>query len=337
MQNVQRQRAKACKSDRNGAFVNQAITPARPAAPKDVNDVNDVTDVKEKSDVVAVISQLYVHPVKSCAGVAVQEALLTETGLEFDRAWMIVDADGNFLSQRELPRMVLIQPQMKHFEMVLRAPGMLALHIALNEAEAPCRVRVWNDELPAYDMGAIAAQWFTDFLGVKARMVRFDPEQKRVCSLAWTGGVEALNQFSDGFPTLVISQASLDQFNEKMQARGNDAVVMARFRPNIVLGNVAGEMPLAPHDEDRVEQLDIATADGLIQLKPVKPCPRCPMPNVDLATGTTSHEVGDLLQSYRQDPRVDGAATFGMNAIVVQGVDQMLRVGQTVRANYLFE
>ena len=97
-------------------------------------------------DVSAVISGLYVYPIKSCAGVAVKDAILTETGLEFDRAWMVVDEKGDFLTQRELPRMALIEPQLKHYEMVLRAPGMLALHIKLDEVEAPVRVRVWDDE-----------------------------------------------------------------------------------------------------------------------------------------------------------------------------------------------
>jgi len=288
------------------------------------------------SDLSAVISRLYVYPVKSCAGVQVQEALLTETGLEFDRAWMVVDAQGEFLTQRELPRMALIHPQLKHDEMVLRAPGMLALHIALDQVEAPVRVRLWKDEVAAYDMGAIAAQWFSDFLGIPARLVRFDPEHKRICSLQWTGGIEALNQFSDGYSVLVISEASLDQFNEKLATKGHAAVGMERFRPNIVLGNPADGLELAPHDEDRLDLLQIATEQGAVQLMPVKPCPRCPIPNVDPATALSSPEVGDMLQSYRQDARVKGAVTFGMNAIVLQGVDHLLKVGQAVGANFRF-
>jgi len=288
------------------------------------------------SDLSAVISRLYVYPVKSCAGVQMQEALLTETGLEFDRAWMVVDAQGEFLTQRELPRMALIQPQLKHDEMVLRAPGMLALHIALDQVEAPVRVRLWKDEVAAYDMGPIAAQWFSDFLGIPARLVRFDPEHKRICSLQWTGGIEALNQFSDGYSVLVISEASLDQFNGKLAAKGHAAVGMERFRPNIVLGNPADGLELAPHDEDRLDLLQIATEQGAVQLKPVKPCPRCPIPNVDPATALSSPEVGDMLQSYRQDARVKGAVTFGMNAIVLQGVDHLLKVGQAVGANFRF-
>ena len=289
------------------------------------------------ADLAAIISRLYVYPVKSCAGVEVQQSLLTETGLEFDRAWIIVDGSGDFLTQRELPRMALIKPQLKHFEMVLRAPGMLALHIALDQVEAAVRVRLWNDEVAAYDMGSIAAQWFTDFLGTTARLVRFDPEHKRISSLQWTGGIEALNQFNDGYSLLVITEASLDQFNEKLLAQGDAAVGMERFRPNIVLGNSMQAAELLPHDEDRLELLQIATEQGAARLKPVKPCPRCPIPNIDPATALSSTEVGDLLQSYRQDARVNGAVTFGMNAIVLSGIDHLLKVGQRVDANYRFE
>lgn len=289
------------------------------------------------ADLAAVISRLYVYPVKSCAGVQVQQSLLLETGLEFDRAWMVVDGQGNFLTQRELPRMALIKPQLKHFEMVLRAPGMLALHIALDQVEAPARVRVWNDDVAAYDMGPIAAQWFSDFLGRQVRLVRFDPEHKRISSRQWTGDIESPNQFSDGFSLLVLSEASLDQFNEKLQARGHAAVGMERFRPNIVLGNAAGGDKMLPHDEDRLGLLQVATPQGEVQLKPVKPCPRCPIPNIDPASADSSPEVCDLLQAYRRDARVNGAMTFGMNAIVLAGVEHLLKVGQPVVAHYQFE
>ena len=313
---------------------------------------NSMTDLPEAdtalfaampADLRGVISQLLVYPVKSCAGVPVQEAILTETGLEFDRAWMVVDERGEFLTQRELPRMALIQPQLKYHDMILRAPGMLALHVKLDEVEEPTRVRVWDDEVAAYDMGKVAAQWFTDFLGTTARLVRFDPDHKRISDLQWTAGVEALNQFNDGFALLVISEASLAQFNEKRVAGGAAAVGMDRFRPNIVLGDEAGAadaaqgFAIAPHDEDRIDLLHIATGEGVVQLKPVKPCPRCPIPNIDPATGASSPEVGDLLQTYRQDARVNGAVTFGMNAIVLSGVDRLLKVGQSVKANYRFE
>jgi uncharacterized protein len=289
-------------------------------------------------DLTAQISQLWVYPVKSCAGVQVQEALLTETGLEFDRAWMVVDAQGQFLTQRELPHMALVRPQLKHFEMVLRAPGMLALHIALDRVEAPVRVRVWDDEVAAYDMGAIAAQWFSDFLGVPARLVRFAPEHQRLSSREWTGVVDALNQFTDSYPLMAISEASLANLNDKLLAGGAAAVSVARFRPNIVLGDSAMSVEaMSPHDEDRLDELQVATPQGLVRLKPVKPCSRCPMVNIDPLTAASNTAVSDLLQGYRQDARLQGALTFGMNLITLQGTEHLLKVGQVVKANYRFD
>ena len=296
-------------------------------------------------DVSASIARLFVYPVKSCAGVELNEAVLTENGLDLDRAWMVVDADGVFVSQREQARLALVKPQLKMEELVLRAPGMLALHVRIDAVEQPATVQVWDDTVPAFDMGNIAAQWFTDFLSLteaglpgsnakQYRMVRFDPDHRRLSSMQWTQGVEVPNQFSDGFPLLVISTASLDGLNGKLAAAGHAAVGIERFRPNIVLAG------LDAHDEDRLQTLHIALEagePGEVILKPVKPCPRCPIPNIDPATAKSSPEVGDMLQSYRQDARVEGRVTFGMNAITVAGFDAVLRVGQAVKANFKFD
>ena len=291
-------------------------------------------------DLSATIARLIVYPVKSCAGVDVPEALLIETGLEFDRAWMVVDEAGQFVSQRELPRMALIRPLMKHTEMVLRAPGMLALHIAYDRVEAPVQATVWKDTVAAFDMGDVAAQWFSDFLNAerpagkpaqKLRLVRFDPEHKRLSSRQWTGDVEAEVQFADGFALLVAGEGSVSELNERLAAGGHAAVGIERFRPNIVLAG------LESHDEDRVDMLHVHTGEGVAQLQPVKPCTRCPIPDIEPATATSSPEVGDTLRTYRADPRVDGAITFGMNLIVREGVEQLLKVGQTVGAYYRFE
>ena len=276
------------------------------------------------------IARLFVYPVKSCAGVEITESVLEPTGLDLDRAWMVVDEHGRFVTQRELPRMALVRPQLKLHEVVLRAPGMLALHLAIEAVEEPVRVRVWDDEVAAYDMGAVAAQWFSDFLGRPLRLVRFDPEQKRLSSLRWTGGVEAPNQFSDGFPLLVLGEASLAALNERLAKQGHAPVGIERFRPNLVLAG--GEA----HDEDRIEQLRIEAEGGPVVLKLVKPCPRCPIPDIDPATAETSTAVSDALQTYRADPRLDGAITFGMNAIVLEGEGRVLRVGQPVRGEWQF-
>lgn len=276
------------------------------------------------------VARLFVYPVKSCAGVELRDVVLTEAGVDLDRAWMVVDAEGEFVSQRELPRMALIRPQLKTFEIILRAPGMLALHLAIDAVEQPTRARVWDDEVPAYDMGDVAAQWFSDFLGRPLRLVRFDPEHRRLSSPRWTGGVEALNQFSDGFPLLVLGEASLDELNRRLLAAGEAEVGIERFRPNLVLSGIEA------HDEDHLDELRIETPQGQARLRLVKPCPRCSIPNIDPATAIARPAVSDALQVYRQDPRVDGAVSFGMNAIVVQGDGFALAVGQAVDADYRF-
>ncbi|MBS0413593.1 MAG: MOSC N-terminal beta barrel domain-containing protein [Proteobacteria bacterium] len=283
-------------------------------------------------DVRARVARLFVYPVKSCAGVELGEALLAETGLDLDRAWMVVDGEGQFLTQREWPRMALVRPQIRLSEVVLRAPGMLALHLGIDEVERPLRVRVWSDELDAWDMGDIAGQWFSDFLGRPGlRLARFDPQVRRLSNLKWTGGIEVVNQFVDGYPFLVTSEASLAELNRRLQAAGHAPVGIERLRPNLVLAGIE------PHDEDRLAQLRIATADGPVVLKPVKPCARCPIPNIDPQTAQSSPEVLATLSQYRADARVDGALTFGMNAIILDGVERTLRVGDVVEGDWLFD
>jgi uncharacterized protein YcbX len=270
---------------------------------------------------------LNLYPVKSCGGVSVSESLLIETGLEFDRAWMVVDAQGEFVTQRELPRMALVQPTLKHTEVVLRAPGMLALHLAIDAVEAPVRVTVWNDEVAAYDMGDLAAQWFSDFLGQPLRLVRFDPDQKRLSSKQWSGDIDAENAFADAFPLLVISEASLTELNQRLK----EPVTMARFRPNLVLSG------LEAHGEDHLDEIRFETPEGPVRLKLVKPCARCTIPSVNPLTGEQGTEPGDTLSSYRADARLDGAITFGMNAVIVEGIECGLRVGLTGSASYKFD
>lgn len=277
------------------------------------------------------IAGLYVHPVKSCARIAVDETLITETGLEWDRQWMVVDRDGEFVSQRELPRMALVKPTLRANDLVLRAPGMLALHLALDAAEGEARVRVWNDPVQARDMGDLAAQWFSDFLGRQVRLARFDPEEQRLCDPRWTGGARALTGFADAFSLLVVSSASMDELNRRLLARGGTAVESSRFRPNLVLDG------LEAHGEDWLDRIELDGADGPVALRLVKPCSRCSIPDVDPARGEIDHAVGAELAAYRADARMNGQITFGMNAIVEQGVECMLRVGSRGRATIRFD
>lgn len=290
------------------------------------------------SDLNGTLDAIWVYPIKSCAGLSLREAELTDTGLAYDRAWMVVDSQGEFVSQRELPRMALIQPSFKLGQLVLRAPGMLSLHLALDAAEGPARVRVWDDEVDAFDMGDTAAQWFSDFLGADApahlkalRLIRFDPEARRRCDPRWTGDDAGFAQFADGFSLLVASQASLDELNARLGAAGQAPVDMRRFRPNLVIGGWGA------HDEDRCGPVVIGEGESSAEIVPVKPCSRCPIPDIDPDTATPGHAVGDALRTYRQDARVGGAITFGMNAIVRRGDGVVLRVGQPVRADLRFD
>jgi uncharacterized protein YcbX len=282
------------------------------------------------ADAAVRIAELHVHPIKSCGGIAVDDVLLIETGFEFDRAWMVVDARGHFVTQRDVARMALIQPTLKSDVMTLRAPGMLALQVSLNEVHDAVRVTVWNDEVAAFDMGAVAAQWFSDFLGQPLRLVRFDPDHKRLASARWCAPVAAEVAFADAFPLLVTSQASLGELNRRLAEGGAAPVTMQRFRPNLVLDG------LAAHDEDHIDELRFDMPDGRVRLRLVKPCSRCNIPDVDPLTAERGHAVGDTLAGYRADARLDGAITFGMNAVIVEGTDRMLRTGLVGGANYRF-
>jgi uncharacterized protein YcbX len=211
----------------------------------------------------------------------------------------------------------------------------LALHVSIDAVEQPTQVQVWKDHVPAYDMGNVAAQWFSDFLSLDAqgatvaqskryRLVRFDPDHRRLASQEWTGDIEAFHQFSDGFPLLVLSQASVDALNQKLVVGGHAPVEAGRFRPNILIEGFSA------NDEDRALELQISEPDTSVVLRLVKPCTRCAIPNIDPATALSHPGVVDTLRSYRKDERVQGGITFGMNAIILSGVDQVLRVGQTV-------
>jgi hypothetical protein len=276
------------------------------------------------------LESIHVHPVKSCAGTALRQAVLGETGFDLDREWVVVDPSGRFVSQRELPRMALVQTSFKAGELVLRAPGMLALHVAVDRVEGRTEVEVWRDRVAAYDMGALCAQWFSDFLGQPLRLARFDPEAPRYADRKWTGAIEAATAFQDGFPLLVVSTATIDELNRRLAAAGHDAVGAVRFRPNLVLGGIEA------HGEDHLDEIVFSAAEGTVRLKLVKPCARCPIPDVDPATGVAGHAVGDALAQYRADPRMGGAITFAMNAVVVEGIGCTLAAGMRGEASYAF-
>ena len=290
----------------------------------------------DQADVTGTIGALWVFPIKSCAGIAVQQAQLLPTGLEWDRAWMVVDPLGMFITQREVAQMALVQPSIDtaagllHLQFPGQADCSVPLALPLQGEVADVSVQVWDSRVHAWDMGEAVAQWLSQALQRPCRLVRFDPAQQRLSSLTWTGGIQAPNQFADGYPLLVTTSAAFEALNDKLQAQGHAAVDGLRFRANIVLNG------LAEHEEDFLETVWVGAAQP-VALRLGKPCSRCPIPNIDPRTAQSSPEVGDTLAQYRQDARLEGAITFGMNAVVAQGAGQVLRVGQTVGGQLKFD
>ena len=289
-------------------------------------------------DVQGQIAELWIYPVKSCAGISVPQAQLSLQGLQWDRHWMVVDESGDFLTQRSHPRMALIRPEITDEHLVLSFPGLASLQVPLLAQGEKCRARVWKDTVQAWDLGAWAEparQWLNQALGTDCRLVRFDPAQPREASEHWVGEDQAPVHFADGYPLLVLSQAAVAELNERLVLAGEPVVDVRRFRPNIVIAGIES------HDEDRVEQFDLLELPGLT-LRPCKPCTRCPIPDIDPDTAVPGHAVGQSIQGYRQDPRMDGAITFGMNT-VVQGLPAAadasvtLSVGQHLAGNLNFE
>lgn len=281
-----------------------------------------------------ILTELNLYPIKSCAGLSLRQATITPAGLMtdhiYDREWMVVDAEGNFLTQREFPRMAKITPRLRLGSLEVRAPGMLQLQLPLDlpapEDEITLTVRVWNDSVKAYDCGDTAAAWFSNAIGTSCRLARFHPDSKRVADPTWSDEIEAPTLFADGFPMLVIAEESLQDLNQKLVANGRSALPMNRFRPNIVLSGVA------PFEEDQAQTINIGDA----VLKPVKPCPRCAIPAVDQDTGERGPDPLDILSTYRANARVGGAISFGMNSVLLSGEGATIRVGDEIRIKLNF-
>ena len=251
------------------------------------------------------------------------------TGQFIDREWMVVDHNGGYMTQRDFPRMALITPTLHADTLALDFPGLPTLALVLDRPgpqAATRRVHIWDDSLRAYDCDDTTAAWFSQALGVPCRLVRFHADVTRAVSQKWTNGVAATTLFSDGYPILVIGQASLDDLNDKLRSAGREPLPMNRFRPNVVIGGIDA------YEEDYTETFQL----GAAVLKPVKPCPRCPMPSVDQATGEFGPDPLDILQSYRAKPELDGALCFGMNAILTAGNGQLVRVGQEIEVELAF-
>lgn len=244
------------------------------------------------------VSALTCYPVKSCRGIDLESAEVSERGLRHDREWMVVDAEGRFLSQRTRPELARVRVALASDRLLLSAPGMdeLAVHLA-PAGSANRTVTIWRDTVIAESAGGDAARWFSHLLGTRCELVRMpagsprrpDPDRSRRDDRVG---------FADAFPFLLLSEASLAELNRRLER----PLPMDRFRPNIV---VAG---CAPHAEDSWRTLRI----GPVLFRVAKPCARCVITTTDQETGARGPEPLRTLATYRT---VDGQVLFGQNLL----------------------
>lgn len=252
------------------------------------------------------ISQLAIYPVKSCAQIQVASAAVDNFGLHMDRRWMVVDENGRFITQRQLSRMCLIKPTLCDNGVLLQAPDMQDCMVGTEALTKAHQVTVWGDQCNVLDCGNEVAAWLAQFLETKCRLVYFPETEFRQVDLDYAKQGDR-TAFSDGFPFLLISEASLEDLNRRIVKTQQQPVEMRRFRPNIV---VSGCEAFA---EDSWQKIQI----GDTVLKIVKPCSRCVIPSIDPDTGIRGDEPIQTLKEYRRKdhPQIGNKIFFGQNVI----------------------
>jgi uncharacterized protein YcbX len=255
------------------------------------------------------VSGIFTYPIKSCGGISHQSATLDERGLRYDRRWMIVsDAPedrGEFLTQREFPRLSLIQPSFSGDMLAINAPGMSEICVPLaQQGKADRDVVVWDDTCRAVDQRDQVAEWLSNFMAIPIRLVRIADEFVRPTSMDYTDQ-PAQTGFADGYPMLLTTEDSLIDLNKRLAARGKPAIRMNRFRPNIVVKGAD------PFEEDLWKWIKI----GDIRVEIAKPCARCVTTTVEQERGevTITHEPTATLATFRRAS--NGGVMFGQNVI----------------------
>lgn len=244
-----------------------------------------------------IVTALNIYPVKSLRGLALDTMELEPMGPTWDRRWMLVDSSGRFISQREEPRLCLVDVALEQGQLHLSAPQQTPISVPVNGTGQSCEVAVWDDRVDAVDCGDEAAHWCALFLQRDCRLVYMPGSYHRQVDLAYGRAGDTVS-FADGFPLLLISQASLEDLNQRLST----PVSMARFRPNIV---VTGCDAFA---EDHWAAVKI----GNLGFDLVKACSRCVIPSINPDTAEKNPEVVRQLASYR---RKAGKVYFGQNLI----------------------
>ena len=260
-----------------------------------------------------ILSAIRIHPIKSTAGLDMPSAQVEPRGFRDDRRWMIVDADGLFLTGRRYSRMVLIRATPVDGGLRLTAPAMTELEVAPPAVDAQrAQVRVWNDMVDAVCADPAADAWLSEFLGAPVRLVAMDARSERATKPR-PGFDPGEVGFADGYPFLAISQSALDGLNAKLAA----PIPMARFRPNLVIAGCE------PHAEDGWRRIRI----GGIAFDVVKPCIRCVFTTVDTGRGERDPS-GEPLRTLKGYRGTDKGVAFGMN-LIARGTG-VLRVGDRI-------
>jgi uncharacterized protein len=253
-----------------------------------------------KTTRMAHLTQLWIYPIKSLAGISVQEAKVTRRGLEHDRRWMLVDQDGVFLTQRERPQMALLEPRIKEGNLSVghrNRPdlGTLVLNLSA-QPSADAEVEIWNDVCPAHVADAQTNAWFSEALDLPCRLVYMHEASLRQVDPKYATSQD-ITSFSDGFPFLLSNENSLRDLNTRLP----QAVEMLRFRPNLVVDG------LAAWSEDELKTFRIGPA----AFYSTKPCARCQVITIDPATGVGGKEPLKTLATFRTR---NNKVYFGLNA-----------------------
>jgi uncharacterized protein YcbX len=245
------------------------------------------------------LSNLTYYPIKACRGFDVTESRVERMGLANDRRMMVVTPEGEFLTQREHAKLALITPRLKNDSVTLSAPNFDSIQFTIHKSGTHTPVNIWKSKnVHAIDQGDETAGWFSAWLGVSVRLVHIDYGFKRKLNPDYAVSAQDHTGFADGYPILVISEASLQDLNSKLDS----ALPMNRFRPNLVVKNCE------PFAEDTWKCIRI----GGVEMAFVKPCPRCVVTTIDKETLKKNKEPLKTLNTYRNQA---GGAMFGMNII----------------------
>jgi uncharacterized protein YcbX len=277
------------------------------------------------------VTDIYIYPVKSLKGVRLKEAETGLRGFKYDREWMITDSDYQFLTQREIEAMATITVSIAKDFLLLQSSKGNELKINLNAKRGESvQVSVWRDTCNAYDEGEAASYWLTDELGYwqgkTLRLVRFCSDRKRPVPAKYLHGREAESAFSDQFPYLITSLDSLKKLNEGLRENGKQEVTMSRFRPNIVVSDIASI--------ENKTSLDLISQDGNYEFGLRKPCKRCKITTINQDSGEIIDfkEPLSTLTSLNFSSENYGAF-FGQNAILLSDQDCVISVGDLLQTS----